>query len=242
MRDPITVENVRDFFPAPAAESLFASSDHPYWAIQSIGLGTAVQLLRAVPPSVHLQSALYTLRAAIDCALAGVDAPDEEALDLKSKQTLAPYVASPPEVVDAMLRLATLTKDDILYDLGCGDGRIVRQASADYGCIALGVDVDWALLRKAREATVATGLDASRVGYLELDILRCDLSHATVITCYLLTESMAQLKPKFAALKAGTRIVSHAFEIPDWTPNNVVCLPGNAPIYLYVVGVNGVLA
>lgn len=150
-------------------------------------------------------------------------------------RTFAPWVPSPDTVVEAMLDLADLTADDTLMDMGCGDGRIVF-AAARRGARAVGVDIDPVFVAENR--VIASSDPAyAKVSFVCADMATADLSEATVITCYLMPYSMELLKPKFeTALKPGTRIVSHAFNLWGWEPLRKVDPPGRlGTVYLWVV-------
>lgn len=135
--------------------------------------------------------------------------------------SLAPYQASPPDVVSRMLRLAGVGPNDIVYDLGCGDGRIVIAAAREFGARGVGVDIDPALLAKARAAAEAAGV-ADRVSFVEQDAFTADVSQATVVALYLLSASNVRLRPRLTGqLAAGSRIVSHNFTMGDWEPDVV---------------------
>jgi SAM-dependent methyltransferase len=127
------------------------------------------------------------------------------------------YVPTPQDVVDAMLDMAKVTKNDIVYDLGCGDGRIVITA-AKLGARGVGIDIDPQRIKEARENAKTAGVE-DRVQFLEADLFATDISKATVVTLYLLPSLNLKLQPKlFKELKPGTRIVSHAFDMGDWKP------------------------
>ena len=128
-----------------------------------------------------------------------------------------PYVQTPMEIVERMMRMAEVKKGDYLIDLGSGDGRIVIEA-AKRGARALGVDIDPHLVRHATENAQRAGV-ADRTQFLVKDIFETDLSAATVVAFYLLPDFNAKLMPKLLALKPGTRIVSHDGGIGDWPPD-----------------------
>jgi SAM-dependent methyltransferase len=121
-------------------------------------------------------------------------------------------------IADAMLQLANVTADDVVYDLGSGDGRIPIIAAQKYGARGVGIEIDPRLVeiswRIANEAEVA-----NRVSFIVGDLFETDLSKATVLTMYLSPTIMKTLMPRLRALKPGTRIVSHQFPMPDWTPD-----------------------
>jgi SAM-dependent methyltransferase len=128
-----------------------------------------------------------------------------------------PYVQTPMEIVERMLRMAEVKKGDYLIDLGSGDGRIVIEA-AKRGARGLGVDIDPSLVRHATENAQKAGV-ADRTQFMVKDIFETDLSQASVVAFYLLPEFNAKLLPKLLALKPGTRIVSHDGGIGDWPPD-----------------------
>ena len=128
-----------------------------------------------------------------------------------------PYVQTPPEIVERMMRMAEVAKGDHLIDLGSGDGRIVI-AAAKRGASGLGVDLDPSLVKLATENAAREGV-ADRARFEVRDIFETDLSHATVVAFYLLPEFNAKLMPRLLALKPGTRIVSHDGGIGDWPPD-----------------------
>lgn len=127
----------------------------------------------------------------------------------------APYVSTPDEVVAEMLRMAKVGPGDLLYDLGCGDGRIVISAAQRFGARGVGVDIDPRRVADAVAAARSAGV-ADRVRFLRQDLFETDFSVASVVTLYLFPEMNARLKPKLLALKPGTRIVSHNFGIAGW--------------------------
>lgn len=227
---PITMANVMDWFPAPHVENPFAASS--WWQIQSLGLLAAMQLLRIVPESDALQQSLIELRRSIDTALLMIPAPDDAEIERRMSQTLAPYCPSSFPVVDAMLDMAELRTDDVLYDLGSGDGRIVL-AAAERGVRAVGIDIDALFVAEATERADDGRLRAP-VSFVHADILTADISDATVITCYLVSHGMAALQEKFRTLRAGTRIISHAFSMSGWEPD-AMCTVGNTPIFRWTV-------
>jgi len=142
---------------------------------------------------------------------------EEEDLDwLDDDPQLAPFVATPMPVVKAMLDLAGVTKDDLVYDLGSGDGRIVITAAKEYGARAVGFEIEPALVAQSR-----INIHEARVAHLaeirEEDFVKVDFSPATVITMYLLQESNLFIRPVLRSqLRPGARIVSHQFDMDDW--------------------------
>lgn len=137
-------------------------------------------------------------------------------------QSLAPYVPSPPEVVDRMLSLAAVTKADVVYDLGCGDGRIPIAAAKKYGARGVGLDIDPRRIEESRANANAAGVE-HLVEFRVEDVLTADVSPATVVTLYLLTSSNAKLRPILTRqLRPGSRIVSHAFSMGATWPADKV--------------------
>lgn len=143
------------------------------------------------------------------------------------------FVPTPPEVVDAMLEVARVGPDDVLYDLGSGDGRIPITAARRWGTRGVGIDIDPQRIREANEAAQAAGV-TDKVRFIEGDLFEADLSDATVISLYLLPDLNLRLRPKLLQLKPGTRIVSHAFDMDDWAPEQTVEV-GDAMVYAWTV-------
>ena len=145
-----------------------------------------------------------------------------------------PYVPTPNAVVEAMLELAGVTKDDVVYDLGCGDGRIIVAAATRHGAHGVGIDLNPKRVKEAKANALEAGV-ADRVRFLQADLFKADISEATVVTLYLLTSVNNRLKPKLLAeLKPGTRVVSHRFDMGDWTPEKKIKVDGR-PVYLWRV-------
>lgn len=140
------------------------------------------------------------------------------------------FVPTPQIVVIEMLKMAGVTKDDVVYDLGCGDGRLVITAAKEFGARGVGVDIDPQRIKESNENALKTGV-TDRVKFLEQDFFQTNISEATVVTLYLLDELNLQLQPKlFRELKPGTRIVSHDFDMGDWKPDNTMWVY-NANVY-----------
>ena len=130
-----------------------------------------------------------------------------------------PFITTPPEVVERMLQVAETRADDLVIDLGSGDGRIVIAAAQKYGARAVGIELDGALVQKSRAAARAAQV-ADKVSFIEGDVLAADISRASVITVYLLPDLMRKLQSRFIQeLAPGTRIVSHAFTMAGWAPD-----------------------
>ena len=133
------------------------------------------------------------------------------------------YVPTPQVVVDAMLELADVKNSDVVYDLGSGDGRIVITAARKYGARGVGIEIDPALVKKARENAAAAGV-SDRVRFVTQDLFTTDISKASVVTLYLLQSINERLRPKLVReLKPGTRIVSHVFNMgPEWPAEKTI--------------------
>ena len=134
---------------------------------------------------------------------------------------LAPFVPTPQDVVDRMLELAGVTENDVVYDLGCGDGRIVITAARRFGARGVGVDIDPRRIAESNANAAQAGVQ-HLVRFVEQDAMTVDVSEATVVTLYLLSSSNAKLRPLLTSqLPAGARIVSHAFSMGDWPADEV---------------------
>lgn len=133
-------------------------------------------------------------------------------------QNLAPYVPTPQDVVDRMLELAQVTKADVVYDIGCGDGRIVITAAKKYGARGVGIDIDPARIAEARAHAEKEGV-ASLVEFRQQDALQADVSPASVVMLSLLPSFNLKLRPILTKqLKPGSRIVSLQFDMGNWPP------------------------
>ena len=138
-----------------------------------------------------------------------------------------PYVPTPPEVVDRMLEIAQVKSDDVIYDLGSGDGRIIIQAAKRYGVKGVGIEIDADLVQKAKDNAFKEKVE-HLVEFRAEDALKVDVSPATVVTLYMLPEFNAKLRPIFdKELKLGARVVSHDFEIQGWVPDKVERIKGD---------------
>jgi SAM-dependent methyltransferase len=144
-------------------------------------------------------------------------------------RTLAPYFTTPHEVVDRMLALAEVTREDVVYDLGSGDGRIPIAAAVKYGARGVGIDIVPARIDEARANALKAGV-AHLVEFRLGDALTADVSDATVVTLYLLSSANRKLRPRLAQqLRPGSRIVSHAFSMgPEWPPDKTEQFPSAA--------------
>jgi len=152
-----------------------------------------------------------------------------------------PYVPTKFPVVDEMLKMANVTKADILYDLGCGDGRIVIGAAQKYGAKGVGIDLDPDRIAESRENARKAGV-ADRVTFMEGDLFLADFKEATVLSMYLLTSVNLKLRPRILReLRPGTRVVSHNFGMDDWKPDaaSVVTVDDiRHDVFLWIVPAN----
>lgn len=151
-----------------------------------------------------------------------------------------PYVPTPQNVVDAMLKLAQVKPGDVLYDLGCGDGRIVISAVRDHGATrAIGYDINPDRIQEANENARKSNV-TGKVKFIEGDLFEASFKDATVMTLYLLPSVNLRLRPKLLSeLKPGTRIVSHSFDMGDWKADKVEEVDGRR-IYFWTVPPRGV--
>lgn len=131
------------------------------------------------------------------------------------------FQATPQDVVEEMLEMAKVTKDDTLYDLGCGDGRFVITAAKKYGARGVGIDIDPKRVQESQKKAIEAGV-TDRVRFIEDDLFTTHIKEATVITLYLLQELNLKLRPKLLReLKPGSRVVSYAYDMGDWKPDAV---------------------
>jgi SAM-dependent methyltransferase len=149
-----------------------------------------------------------------------------------------PYVQTPHEVVAQMLRLAGVDRNDVVYDLGSGDGRLVIAAARDFGARGVGVEIDPRLVARSVESARRAGV-GDRVTFREQDLFQTDLADATVVTLYLSPALNLRLRPKLLReLRAGARIVSHDFDMGDWPPARALRIDVReraSQVYLWVV-------
>ena len=144
------------------------------------------------------------------------------------------YVPTPPEVVDAMLKVANVKAGDVVYDLGCGDGRIVVTAAQKYGARGVGIDIDPQRIKEATANAQRAGV-ADKIKFMQADLFETSISDATVVTLYLLPSLNLKLQPKLLKeLKPGTRVVSHAFDMGSWKPDQELDLNGRH-VYMWTI-------
>jgi SAM-dependent methyltransferase len=157
-------------------------------------------------------AALLTLAMVAVVAAAGAQTPSTE------KPLDVPYVPTKEPVLDRMLQMGQVKAGDVLYDLGCGDGRIVIAAAKRFGTRGVGIDIDPARIAEARENARKAGV-SDKVKFIQGDLFEADIKDATVVTLYLLPDVNLRLRPKLLSeLRPGTRIVSHNYDMGDWAP------------------------
>jgi predicted O-methyltransferase YrrM len=175
---------------------------------------------------VLLPLLLLTLVAAPAAAQQAAQAP------LRSPDVI--FVPTPQEVVDAMLKLAKVGPNDVVYDLGSGDGRIPITAAKTYGARGVGIDIDPQRIREATENLKQAGV-GDKVKFLNQDLFTTPIGEATVVTMYLLPTLNVKVLPKLnAELKPGTRVVSHAFDIEGYPPQQTINVNGRT-VYMWTV-------
>lgn len=158
------------------------------------------------------------------------------ATDRPQEEPYVPFVATPEPVVEEMLEIAKVNAQDIVYDLGSGDGRIVIAAARLFGARGVGIEIDPDLVREATMYAEQAG-GANLVRFVEGDLFAADLHEATVVTLFLLPEANRQLLPKLLAeLRPGTRILSYKYSLGDWAPEKTVHV-SHGTVYYWVVPV-----
>ena len=184
--------------------------------------------------------------SAAEGGIAQLDGIQAEAPGLFDQTSLAPegreparqvpdvvYVPTPQEVVDVMLEMADVGSDDVLYDLGSGDGRIPITAASRWGTRGVGIDIDPDRIREANAGARKAGV-TDKVEFIEGDMFDADLSDATVVTLYLLPRLNLRLRPTLLALEPGTRIVTHNYHMGDWEPQ-AQRIVGDSVVYFWEV-------
>jgi cyclopropane fatty-acyl-phospholipid synthase-like methyltransferase len=156
------------------------------------------------------------------------------AQDPRFSNKLAPYVRTPDRIMDRMLALANIKPGDTVYDLGCGDGRIVVAAALRYKAKAVGVEISPKLAAQATSAIAKAGLNG-RARIIQGDLLEADLTGADVVTIYLGTQLNAELRPRLEKyLRAGARVVSHDYAVPGWKATRTERTDGKQGHVIYV--------
>lgn len=180
--------------------------------------------------------ALFALLSACLLYPSPLTAADDEGEETSGRAPDVVYVGSPNDIVAKMLEMAQVKKDDLLYDLGCGDGRIVVMAAKKYGCRAVGYDINPVRIRESLENVRRNGV-GDLVKIERRDVFTIDLSPASVVTLYLLPEMNARLIPQLKKLKPGTRIVAHDYGIRGATADETLTMDSKVdgvPHYLYL--------
>ncbi|KAF3889303.1 MULTISPECIES: SAM-dependent methyltransferase [Nostocales] len=189
---------------------------------------SSLLLASCSPQSVSSQEKSETSSSAIEVQ------QSSPTTETAQKQPDVVYVPTPPEVVDKMLEVAKVTKNDVLYDLGSGDGRIPITAAKKFGTRGIGIDIDPERIKEANENAKKAGV-TDKVTFRQQDLFTTDFSEATVVTLYLLPELNVKLRPQlFKQLKPGTRIVSHAFDMGDWKPEKTLQVDGRT-VYFWTI-------
>lgn len=185
----------------------------------------------AAPPNMR-RRALTLGIAAFAAGLAHLPAAT---LTLPPRRLDVPYEPSPQYVVDAMLELAAVTRDDLLYDLGCGDGRIVITAAQKYGARGVGIDIDPRRIEEAKANAKTAGVE-DRVKFVVGDLYTTSFGDATVVTLFLWPHVNRKLRPiLWRQLQAGARVVSHLWDMgPEWPPDRTV-LVQDRKVHLWTV-------
>ena len=166
----------------------------------------------------------YTARLLLFALTLSVAAPQERR-GLRAPDV--PYEPSTPEIVNGMLTLAHVGKRDVVYDLGCGDGRIVIEAARKFGARGVGIDIDPVRIAEAKENARKAGV-GRRVRFLNQDLFQSDFREATVVMLYLWPEVNLKLRPKLLReLKPGTRVVSHSHTMGDWEAEKEIQVDGH---------------
>jgi len=187
---------------------------------RSSHLAARRSLVASVAATCALPSLLLSTRAAAQ--------PAEPRLDV-------PYVPTPQEVVDKMLEVAKVGRNDVLFDLGCGDGRIVVTAAKRHGARGIGIDINPVRIDEANANAKAAGV-TDRVQFKIANLFETDFSSASVVTLYLLPDINRRLRPQlWKQLKVGSRVVSHAFDMGDeWPPEQTVQVQGKT-LYAWTI-------
>ncbi len=168
--------------------------------------------------------------ALVGATPAGAQSPDtvEDAISTDTTKG-APYVPTPRRIVSRMLKLADLSEDDVVYDLGSGDGRIVLTAAKEHGARGVGIEIDGDLVKKARMKARHLGVH-DRVSFRQQDLFKTDLSEATVVMLYLWPDMNNRLRSKLQTqLDPGDRVVSHSFDIDGWEADTTVTIEPHSP-------------
>ena len=220
---------VRNVTGRPVAYTVYRSGEAGPGEARRIEPGAVDRFLTAAPLQVEFHTGLKEAVYSLDPGSPYAFRVDEgEAIDLflgshgrDDAVDLAPWVPTPQPVVDRMLQLAAVTRHDVLYDIGCGDGRIVITAARRYGARGVGLDIDPAMIELSGRNAAAAGVER-QVRFVAMDATRADISEATVVSLYLLPESNALMRPILEAqLRPKSRVVCHNYAIPGWESKQV---------------------
>jgi SAM-dependent methyltransferase len=174
------------------------------------------------------------LAVALRCATPGLASCSVATFFGNDPQLDVPYAATRPETVALMLDMANVGPDDFVIDLGTGDGRILIAAARDRGARGLGVDIDPVMIRRAQAAARRAGV-ADRVTFEVTDLFEMPLGEADVVTMYLIPSVNLRLRPRLLAeLRPGSRVVSHAWDMGDWKPDDTR-RAGGAVVYRWTI-------
>jgi SAM-dependent methyltransferase len=177
----------------------------------------------------RMRFAVFVVAGGLLTCMAGGQSPSPQQIQINT-----PYVASQPRVINAMLELANVTSTDTVYDLGCGDGRIVIAAAEAYGARGVGIDINPARIEEARANARDAGVN-DHISFETNDLFDADIHSATVVALYLLPDVNLRLRPRLLReLKPGTRVVSHAFDMGDWKPEKELVVEGEH-VYLWTI-------
>ena len=174
---------------------------------------------------LHRIAALTLFAGAIAIGLSGAVRAAEFTPQVGQAGKDVIWVPTPEELVDRMLRMAQTTPSDVVYDLGSGDGRTVIAAAKKFSAKAMGIEYNPDMVTLSQRNAQREGVGANTT-FIKADLFETDFSKATVITMYLLPSINARLKPKILELKPGTRVVSHAFDMEDWVPDQIDMVEG----------------
>jgi SAM-dependent methyltransferase len=188
---------------------------------------------RAVPLFRRFAPVFMTMLVAALLAVAGTASSQQQ--EQPARKPDVPYVPTPQPVVDKMLEIAKVGKNDVVYDLGCGDGRIVITAAKERGARGVGIDLNPQRIAEAKANAESAGVNG-QVKFMVGDLFTADFSEASVVTLYLLPDVNRALRPQlWKQLKIGTRVVSHDFDMgPEWPPEKVERV-GSKTIYYWTI-------
>jgi SAM-dependent methyltransferase len=190
---------------------------------------------RKIRPTTAIAAAVAALAiAALAWRSASPGSSQQESRQREDVHPEVPYVPTREDVMNEMFKMAKVTKDDLVYDLGSGDGRIVIAAAKQFGARGVGIDIDPQRIEESNENAKKAGV-TDKVQFIEGDLFDAELSKATVVTLYLLPSVNLRLRPKLLKeLKPGTRVVSHNYDMGDWKPDKQTQI-GDHLVFLWVI-------